>query len=277
MAGKGFIEADLSGMGEAMGVIEGMTTTMKTPHYIDDVVYMAHGIMANEFDWYMDALYAASPRMFHHVYEWNSLGGKEPGRGRLWAHTFSGFGANKNASWAWLPSHKPVPTPQQRANNPDDPMSQLDEDELDMFSNRRYYFPQKAAVMESGLAVSISPKNGKRIVFPVWDAENPLRFSKGLRVEDPGGQETTGAFTTAWTGWWAMEGPQVFDDVVVEIVERDLDDTANRTLRRAQRSRTKTFSMNAKVNYDTGFASGMRAAQQDMTKKSARYRKRNSR
>jgi hypothetical protein len=254
--------------------MEGIATTMKSNYFVEDVVEMAHDMMASEFDLFMDVMYTKAPRMFHHVYEWNSLAGQEPGMGRLWQHTFNGSGHNRVASWSWLTSKKPVPTPMQRAQNDEDPMSQLSNEQIAKFSKRRYFFPMKAPVMEYNQSVYIAPTNGKVIVFPVWDELRPLRVSKGLSVRNPGGEETSGSFTTAWMGWWSTKAPDVFDDVVRTIVERDIDDAANDTLRRTTRTRTIGLSMNAKGSYDMGLMAGRQDAQRELRKKSSRYKNR---
>lgn len=257
--------------------MEGISTTMKSNYYVEDVMTLAHDMMANEFDLAMDIMYAKAPRMFHHVYEWNSLAGQEPGMGRLWKHSFDGSGKSRVASWSWLNSKKPVPTPVQRAQNDADPMSQLSAEQLSRFSKRRYFFPMKAPVMEYNQSVHIAPTNGKMIVFPVWDEMRPLRVSKGLTVHDPGGAETSGSFTTAWVGWWSTKGPDVFDDVVRVIVERDIDDAANASLRRTTRTRTTGLSINPKGTYDAAYALGAKDAERELRKKSSRYKNRSMR
>lgn len=269
-----FLSADFREAGNAIGVISGVAKTMRTNKYMSDVIVYAHERMAAEFDYHMDALYAAAPDMFHHVYDWNSLGGRQGGMNRLWRHDLIGTGASRNASWSWIASKKPVPTPTERANNPNDPMSSLPPEQIAKFSNRTYFFYWKAPVMEFGRPVSIEPKYGKVIAFPTWDPESPIVFSKGLRVIDPGGDKTTGAFTAAWTSWWSMEAPRIFEEVIAPVVENDITVVSEAGIRSGQRMRNKTVQISAFAGYEDAMQVGEDWAERALYKKSTAYRRR---
>ena len=273
MAQRQFLMVDFSEVGAAMGVISGMAATMKTDRYASDVLDMAHNALSRDFDRHMDLLFLNAPKSFHHVYEWGALSAGGGKMTRLWKHTIIGRGASKNASWEWVASKKAIPTPAQRASDQNDPMSQLSEEQLSRFSNRRHWFHWKAPVMEYDVGVTIEPKNSEMIAFPVWDSENPLRFSRGLRNLSPGGDETTGKFTAAWTAWWQQEAPQRFQEIVAPVVENDLVDVAN-SMRQAKRSRTKTVTLNAMASYEQAFGIGEDWAQQALRTRSTGYKRR---
>lgn len=249
---KQFVMADFSEAGAALGAVSGMAKVVRTDRYLADVVKMVHSGLSKDFDLYMDGLYALAPRRFHHVYEWGSHGG--PG-GRLWKHTLMGGGANRNASWEWVASKKAIPSPQQRANNPDDPMSQLSQDEVAEFSKQRYYFYWKAPVMETGYPVYITPSYTKSIAFPIWDKGDgqTIAFSKGTTIENPGGDEVQGAFTTAWTQWWAEEAPRRFEERIAPVVENDLSRDFDETVRRTSRRRKGSVGISAMTDFNRAF------------------------
>jgi hypothetical protein len=266
-----FLQVDISGLGASMGMVSGMGATIKTNRYADDVLKMTHAVLTEEFDLTMDVWARAAPDYFHHVYEWGTLGLPV---GRLWKHDLVGHGASRSASWNWVASKRPVPSPQERADNPNDPMSQLDDEELSKFSGRRYFFYWKAPVMEYNTPVNIEPKNGKMIAFPVWDIEKPIRFSKGLRVMDPGGQNTTGAFTAAWVGWWNTEAQKRFSEIVQPVLEKDLDNVAQDTVRRGSRIRKKSVGLAVLKDYEQAFTLGEEWASLALKKKSSAYKRR---
>jgi hypothetical protein len=252
-----FIQADFSEAGAAAGAISGFAKAVKTDAYLSDVIKYAHGELSRDFDLFMDGLFEGNHKMYHHVYEWNSdVGGDgDGGFFRLWRHTLIGGGAQRSASWEWVASKKPIPTLQERRLNEDDPASQLDDEQIDKFAKRRYLFYWKAPVMELGLPVNIEPKYGEFLAFPIWslDGEDNIAFSRGLRSFEAGGEETTGAFTAAWAGWWATEAPQRFDEVVGKLLERDLKRDTESGIRTGTRARKGKVSLKAMTDYDVAF------------------------
>lgn len=276
-----FIQADFSEAGAAMGAISGFAKAVKTDAYLGDVIRFAHGELSRDFDTFMDTLFEGNHKMYHHVYEWNSdIGGDgDGGFFRLWRHRLIGGGANRSASWEWVASKKPIPTLEERSMNEDDPASQLDDETIDKFSKRRYLFYWKAPVMELGLPVNIYPKFGEFLAFPVWslDGEGAVAFSKGLRSFEAGGEATTGAFTMAWTGWWASEAPQRFDEVVGQVVERDLKRDTESGIRTGTRRRAGKVGLNAMTNYEQAFNRAQDWTEATIIRTSNSYRAREAR
>lgn len=265
--------ADFSELGNATGIISGMAKTMQTKAYATSVLKMAHGVLSRDFDLYVDGLFAMTPKAFHHVYEWGAIPGDSAKKlTRLWRHTLIGNGANRNASWVWLAAKKAVPSPEQRAKIEHDPMSQLSEEEVAKFGRQRYFFQWKAPVMELNTPVNIEPKNGGMIAFPTWNPKRPIVFSKGLHVVNPGGEETTGSFTAAWTMWWQSEAPRRFDEAIEPVIQSDLAGTT-KGMRMAKRSTSKTIGINAIVDYEKSFEMGERWAEADLRRKSTAYRR----
>src|SRR6188768_2835411 len=101
------IEAELGGGYLVSGFVTGLATEVSTDRFIIPVVEYAHDQMAQAFDTEADAL-ARSSNSLSHVYEWRLNGAPQ---GRLWKHTLTGRGTNRQASWQWLPSTSPILTP----------------------------------------------------------------------------------------------------------------------------------------------------------------------
>ena len=250
---------DISGVYNLAGAIMGMTATVKTPGYTDALLKYTHAKMAEDFNMVADVTAAAAKSNFHHVYEWNMVGNPA---GRLWKHTFSGHGNNRVAGFDWKASKVPIPTPQQRAGNPDDPISQLDSAELAKLSNRRYFFYWKAPVMEYNQTVHIVGKySPKKLLFiPSWTEHKiggemkPYTFAASATMSVPGGAATSGQFNALWGAWWASSASSVFDTQIRAQVERDLADSVKQTIRR--RRKTVTIS-NGMADFEAGRAQAM--------------------
>ena len=145
-------QVDDSQVQAMIGAIDGMTATVKTNRYTNAVLKAIHARLADEFDQTLDVIALSAPKNFHHVYEWGMTGAPQA---RLWKHTFTGAGNSRVAGFRWKASKVPIPTPEERASNPNDPISQLDSKELDKLSKRRYFFYWKAPVMEYNQTVHI--------------------------------------------------------------------------------------------------------------------------
>lgn len=272
---KGAIEvaADFSEMGFAMGLISGMAKEVKTDRYLGDVVSYVHKKLSNEFDMHMDFARAAAPKRFSHVYEWDTHGGKNMENDRLWEHKLLGQGGKRNATFIWKASIKPIPSPQERAQDPNDPMHLVPKENLDKLSKRRYFFYWKAPVMEYNQGVNIAPKYASALFIPTGDPANPFVFANEYRNLQPGGQESTGAFTGEWTAWWGTEAPASFEKNIQPALEEDLGGIEGE-IRQGQRSRKKTVSLAATSDYAAAFDSGEAWAMEYMRKKSKKYKAR---
>ena len=130
--------------------------------------------------------------------------------------------------------------------NPDDPMSLGPEDQLEFFSSRRHWFHWKAPVMESGMPVIVLPVHVDNVMYPTGNPLEPLAWSKGHSVQNPGGEATTGAFTTRWVAWWSTEAPRVFDETVKPDAEVELSNAVRLT----SRARRGTVGVSAMTDYE---------------------------
>jgi hypothetical protein len=275
MARKAGVEvgADFSEIGYAMGTISGMAKKVRTDRYLGDVITYVHSELAALFDEHMDFAVDAAPQRFSHVYEWNPRPGSDRREDRLWRHKILGSGGKRNATFTWRASVKPIPTPQERKNNPNDPMSEVPNEEIERLSKRRYVFYWKAPIMEYNQPVNITPKYAKALFIPTGDPTNPYVFANEFRNLQPGGEQNTGQFTAEWTSWWGAMAPEYFEKYLREGLEKDLAGVED-GIRSGQRTRNKKVSLTATVDYKVAFESGEEWAERYIDKNSRKYKAR---
>lgn len=236
------LNGDFGELALKMGQVSGMSKKVTTKAFVDDLVKVTHAAMTEKFDQFVDMTYLNDSSTLHHVYEWGVPVGNP--YARLWKHKLLGGGGDRNATWDWRASKRPIPTPAQRAGKAHDPMSGLSMEDLHKFSDRKYIFYWKAPVMESGMSAIVAPVNVDRVMFPAWTDGGgaELRFGSPESVVDsPGGEETTGSFTAIWSSWWSMEAPAAFDEEVGRPVERLIGDA----VREKTRAGTATIGITA--------------------------------
>lgn len=261
---------DDSGVQKFIGAIDGMAATVKTTQFTGPLLKHIHNVMADHFDEAADVIAATSKSNFHHVYEWGMTG---IGRGRLWKHTLSGSGNNRMAGFQWKASKVPIPSPKERSQNANDPISRLSDEDLAKLSSRRYFFYWKAPVMEYNQTVHIVGRNSpkKMLMIPTWTdqkvgkEDKPFVFARSATMPVPGGEATTGRFSGLWMTWWASEANSVFDREIRTALEKDLAESVTSTIRR----RSKSISINANTRGE--FERGRIEAQQFLAKKARQY------
>jgi hypothetical protein len=262
------IEADLADGYRALGFVTGLSTTVSTNRFIASVVEYAHDGMAQAFDREIDGVAMANQNAFQHVYEWRLTGVPQ---GRLWAHTLTGRGVNRQASWQWLPSKAPILTPEERkaAKNPNDPINAVSEEDLAELSDRKYYFTWKAPMMEYGLPVFILPKQAKALFIPSFNSEKGYFFAKSSQNQLP--NTNAGRFTAYWTTWWSSGGAgALWDHQIKNVIEKDLG-RAEKELSKGRR-RKKTFSVSTVSDNDAAFEAGRNYAEAYIMGKAKSYR-----
>jgi hypothetical protein len=263
------IEADLTDGYKALGFIQGFQATASTDRFITSVVEYAHNDMAKEFDREMDNAAASNSDAYSHVYEWRMTGLPQ---GRLWAHTLTGRGVNRQASWEWKPSKAPILTPQERksgAGSSNDPIKNVPAEELARLSKRKYYFTWKAPMMEYGLPVTIVPVNAKALWIPVVNSKKGFIFAKMSQNQMP--NTNAGRFTAYWTQWWTGGGAaSVWQGSIKNIIEKDLG-RAEREMRKG-RKRNKTFTMSTFASNDAAYEAGRNYAEAYILGKAKSYK-----
>jgi hypothetical protein len=117
---------------------------------------------------YIDSLARMSPKNFHHVYEWGQVGDQG---GRLFEMNYIVSGSLIRFDGKFLPSKTTAP-------------------------NATVPFVNKAEVMESGISITIEPRNSNFLVFESEDGDTV--FTQGpVVINEPGGPGVAGSFTAA--------------------------------------------------------------------------------
>lgn len=267
---KPFIMADLQEANAAIGALTGLTETLKTERYASSVITFAHSLMAQEFNETLDLVAATDPKRYHHVYEWDEVGVPTA---RLWRHTMKGHGGKRDASWQFLASKKPVPTPAERAQDPNDPTSHVPQSVIDKLSNKNYFFTWKAPVMEYKETVIARPRAVRSMFVPVGKPDGRWYFSSSsIQIDNSGGDLTTGAFTSFWVEWWSRTAPVVFQNKVQTVVERDLGKLPIEEIaRQFRRARVKTVGLNTIADDQKAFEIGKAKAQKYLEARAKSY------
>lgn len=249
------VSMDSTQAGAALGAIQGMTSQVKTDRFTGSVLKYAHAEMAHQFDIAMEMAYGSNPSSYSHVFDINDSG--KPVR-KLWKHILVGRGANREATFQFLASKLPIPTPEMKKAMGDKNLSLISDADLAQLSDRRYVFRWKAPIMEYSLRVSISPKYAQALFVPTGNANRPFIITRQqIVIDNPGGQETTGRFVSFWTSWWSQGAPKVFDETVKKIVEKDLGRTPVEAI---SRKRSKKVGLVTTADFEAAFENGRELA-----------------
>lgn len=246
------------------GYVNGVTKEVSTGQYIGSVINYVHGQLAPRFDLYLDDLARRTPAKYHHVYEWPSTYGASDTIGvpqfRLWRQYLVGNGKNKTAGYRFVSSRRAVPvhpiaaTPNQKTGK--------------HVRIGFHIFYWKAAVMEYGMNVSISPTLGEWLAL-VPSNSNFLAFTKKT-IEQPGGTAATrGSFTTAFVKWWAADASDYFDRRIAPRLASDLVDAGSLS-ERSGRTRLKEFTIST-GSTASAYARGEAKARVEMNKNEREY------
>lgn len=132
---------------------------------------------------YVDANARMNPEALHHVYEWYQVGNPA---GRLFdvEYVVTGLGLSFQSSFRQSTSVK---------NG----------------SNVPFY--NKARVMESGVSVTVSPKNSDVLAFQ--DGAETVFTKSPVTIKNPGGTESTGAYEEVFKEFFTRYLSQSFLDV----------------------------------------------------------------
>lgn len=172
----------------------------------------------------IDAVAAASPNRFHHLYEWGELG--QPA-GRLFNLLFEQHGSSGRLVNHWLPSRIPVPVQGDQS---------------------RHVFVWKAPVMENQAVsgpiqagdpyrrVSVSSYGPAR-EWLRWYSGSTEVFTKGpIRVSY---QATNNAYTIFWEQFWARQRkPAELEAESVETIRREGTTELNKRIAMAKHKST---------------------------------------
>jgi hypothetical protein len=128
-----------------------------------------------DFGEYIDAKARTSPRSLHHVYEWKKVGNKSARLFEL--NLVPQDGLSFKISYSLKLSRSSVPSTNKKS--------------------RRHVFANKAAVMEAGNPLKISPRYAERLVFESDGITVFMPKGKSVTVKRPGGYGVKNQFMLA--------------------------------------------------------------------------------
>lgn len=268
-----------------MGYVAGITAKVKTTAYLNSVLQYTHARLSNFFDEYFDAIAAADPVNYQHMYEWpdswhaygETVG--HPGS-RLWQHVLSGSGKSAQATFRFLPSRKPSPV---------DPIL-LEEGPGGSVKEGVHIFVWKAEAFEYGMPITVKPTLAKMLAYVGRDENqggsdagwhhaneheggNMVNLSKGPVHFTAGGGKTTLRFTTQFILFWQNMAGDKFDSAIAPELEKDLVNQSkiDASIKRGQ-SRGKTMNITAQPAKDKStFDAALAAAQADLDARQTSY------
>ena len=191
------INADLSGIGSYIGAVDGIVEAVESPGFKGDFVGTLMSNVRKTFMTDTIAAYQSGYGNLHHVFEWGDQDSSGVSTGRpssipLFKLTKGGRGENRVLSYTFLPSVKPVPLP--------DPSKYgFKPNKLQYL--RRHIFQMKALVMETHSSVTIAPRYTKKLFIPDERSRYGYYMTSNPKRINPGGPQTTGAFTKYWMAW----------------------------------------------------------------------------
>lgn len=237
MGGKVITNLDqlAEGIGSYIGLMEGL----KQKDYMDELLTDAHKRAAQQFN-RAAMRYAMGGGPIRHMYEYGTAGINDLGKthfasgmnknAMLWENIIAGGGGRKTISFMFKPAKMETPPHdfEELGIDPREaPPLKVDT------GQRKYYFPAKATVVESGTDVKVFARWSKRLFIPTKTEGLPANYSgdpsKGYvwaksHVFSPGeATGGTGKFTTFYSTWWAREGATIMSDMMMETVEENLE------------------------------------------------------
>lgn len=227
------ILSNFEAIGDMIGALSGMNDALDSETYMDGLIRSAHGKAATAFD--IAAAATAKTGNITHVYEYGVMGitrgqprmaDPTAPNARLYVHTLLGRGGTQDIAYTFRPATQPNPEP-----TPED--TGVDSEYLSRLSDRKYYFYNKALVMETGRVVHIKPKNGEFLFVPFYGepSRDPTN-NRGYMMWDSKrhgplfnrpGASSKGQFTTLWMNWWSSAGSKIMFEQMDKSVSMDID------------------------------------------------------
>lgn len=244
-------KVDSSEAAALAGFLAELSISVRTDKYLGPVIKFVHAQLAYDFSEHMSVMAESYPSEFQHVYEWGENGVFD---GQLWRDVLRGNGANRLATWEWLPSKVPVP---------------VREDFAEKGVKEIHVFTWKAPTMEYVTDIEINPFRGSGIAY-FSGPTNPegkweMKWKPGgITVQYPGGEAAHGAFTREYVAWWSGPGAtESFNDHIRQALEGDFYmgvDTTLHELTTGVRARNKSLSISVPTDEAGAIEAGRRAA-----------------
>jgi len=231
--GELFLQADFSGVIEAMAAGQALAFSVKDKAYLNAIVDFAYGVADEEFN-VEAAAYAAATGNISHMYEWGTVGinkGKtnmrplpQSPRARLWETFAAGSGLDRTLTYIFKPSLAYVPKPTQAATGMDPAVIK---------KMRDHVFKWKAEAFEEGRTVTVNRKKAKWLLIPAYEQNRPYMrksdvkrgytLAKGPITSSPGESHYYGNFTEFWYQFWEGRGGEILDKSITDQMLGDFE------------------------------------------------------
>ena len=230
------LEQLAEGIGSYLGMMEGLNQQT----YMDGLLERAFVDVSASFNKAAAAAAMRSPEEFAHMWEFGTAGitrgntkyaNPTNPNAMLWQNTMTGTGATKNIAFVFKPAKSFTPPHTSESTGGVD-QSVLDRLKVNT-GERKYRFPNKAFVFESGTDINVMAKRSKMLFIPIETEGIPSGTegqdeSKGYvwakaHTYSPGDYSGgTGQFTAFFGGWWLGPGSDLMFDTMSKQVETDL-------------------------------------------------------
>lgn len=291
-----YLESEIDNGYAALGFVKTMTKEIDTDYYLSSVIDYTYSMLSKDFDNYVNSAALSNPDVFRHVYEPGKVGIDQF---KLWENTIYGRGRSKEVSFQWKPSVMPILTPDQRASNPNDPMSKVPDEIRDRLSDRKYVFRMQAPIMEYRIKTTVTPRYANFLFIPTFSTQyhrTQGRRSGGKREyagrnyrleksnvpdwdyrnpQEPSGQgSTVGRFTGAWVGYWnGGAADQTWEMEIAPKIQAGIVQ-ANREVAKVSKTRKtskKSFSISTFNDSSAAFQAGANIARAFIRGKARSY------
>lgn len=238
---SGQVVSNIDQLVEAIGSYLGMMEGLEQQTYMDSVLEGAFQRTIPAFNLYAAGRSMADPESFQHMWEFGTSGITRGNvkytpmteKARLWTTQMVGTGVTKNITFIFKPAKSFTP-PQTTEST-----GGVDQSVLDRLKGntgqRKYKFPNKAFVYESGTDINILPVRADRLFIPVWTEGMPTGVKDKAGAQERGyawvkshtyspGEYSgaTGQFTGMFASFWLGEGSKHMFNYMAERVETDL-------------------------------------------------------
>lgn len=257
MGGK--VIHNLEQLAEGIGSYIGMMEGLDQQTYMDSLLERVVADVSGTFNKAAASASMANPEEFAHMWEFGTAGITRGNskytptnpNARLWQNVMTGTGKTKNIAFVFKPAKAFTPPHTTESTGVED-QSVLDRLKVNT-GERKYRFPNKAYVFESGTDVTIMAKRSRMLFIPTATEGLPTGAKdtgKGYvwskrHTYSPGDYSGgTGQFTAFFGGWWLGPGSQLMFDGMASQVEWDLLSTEktikpSKRMNAAQRAKIK--------------------------------------
>lgn len=191
--------ADLSGLGNYIGVVGGFIEAIEHPGFEGDFTQHLSDTIKAHFMTESIAANVEGTANIAHVFEWGEVedtGSSVP----LFRLINATNGTGVRLGYEFLPSTELVPLP--------DP-SKYGFEPSKIANMRRHTFQLKAVVMETMNKVTVSPVGAKRLFIPDKTKKRGYYMSSTPVHPNPGGPQSTGGFASWWKFWFDSRAEKI--------------------------------------------------------------------